>query len=268
MAENLVSIRGLVEGGGTPLRRFKGKFAEYLTEPASGYEGTRVILNFGPDVEVLQSNEPYNLPTASINLGLSNKKRSKWGYFSDSLAQFLAPTEDIKDALDKEMGLVYTDGQDGRPSPSDTRIWNRDAGNNYKIAIALEQGIKAIMDKGAKATSDEQKKLIDLKAEREAIGEVYPDGMVPTPVWLVYELEGAVATEGGNVESANDKLLRELVGKTRAEFNKVALGLSYVKANPPLQRAIIDKSFITGMTATGKVHEDTNGVFQAGKEES
>jgi len=225
MTDDLVSIRGLIEGGGTPLRRFKGIFAEYGTEAATGYEGTRVNLNFGPGIEVLQSTEPYNLPTASINLGLSNKKKSKWGYYSDSLATFLPPTEDIKDALTKEHELVYTDGLDGRPSPETTKIWQRDADR-----------------------------------------EQYPDGMVPTPTWIVVGYAGAQKQEGGAVESATDKLLKELVGKTRADFNKAALGLDFVKANPDLQRAIIDKSFITGMVATGKAHEDANGVFQAGAE--
>lgn len=234
-----VSIRGLIEGGGTPLRRFKGKLADYNTEPATGYDGTRVNLMFGPDIEVLQSTEPYNLPTAVINLGLSNKKRSKWGYFSDSLAKFLPAEEDLKDCVGKVVGLVFTDGLDDRPSPEDTKIWNRD------------EGIKA---RSAQGLAGE---------ELEALGVVYPDGMVPTPVFIVYELEGAAVAEGGAVESSADKLLKVLIGNTRAEFNKEALKL---KPTPELQRAIIDKSFITGMVAAGKAHEDANGVFQAGPE--
>ena len=220
----LISIRGLIEGGGTPLRKFKGKFVEYNSEPATGYEGTRVNLDF-TEMEVIQSTEPYHLPTAVINLGLSNKKKSKWGYFSDSLALFIPPEEDLKQQIGKVFGMVFTDGLDGRPAPETTMIWNRDSDR-----------------------------------------EVYPDGMVPTPVFIVYELEGAVAKPEGGIESANDILLKELIGKTRAEFNKVAFTLDCVRANPALQRAITDKSFITGMASTGKVYEDANGVFQAGPE--
>ncbi len=224
MVEDLVSIRGLVEGGGTPLRHFKAKFAGYETEPATGYEGTRVNLNFA-DLEVIASTEPYNLPTTVINLGLSNRKKSKWGYFGDSLAAFLAPEEDIKSCTHRILELVYSDGLDGRPSPDTTKIWQRDSDR-----------------------------------------EQYPDGMVPNPTWTVIGLDGAQKAESGSIESANDKLLRELIGKTRADFNKAAFTLEYVRANPALQRAVTDKSFITGMVASGAAHEDANGVFQAGPE--
>lgn len=124
MTEDLVSIRNLIEGGGTPLRSFEGVFDGYETAPADGYEGTRVLLNY-MDIDNVVAISPYTFPTAVLNFGLSNKNKSKWGYFGNSLAAFLADGEDIKDCKGKKMSLVYCDGVDGRPTPKP--IWNRDA---------------------------------------------------------------------------------------------------------------------------------------------
>lgn len=251
-----ISIRGLTDFGGTPLRRFKGKLAEYNTEAATGYEGTRVVLNFGPDdFDALQATEVYSLPTASLNIGYSNKKQSRWGYFGTSLDQFIQPNEDLKDTVNRIYEMVYTDGQDGRPSPDDYKIWSRDEKDRWQQYL----NIKAEL---AKETDDTKK--VALQEALEAMGEVHENGMVPTAVWIVIGLDGAVKESDGTVQSNTDKLLAELIGKNRAEFNKAALALDYVKKDPPLQRAIMDKSFITGVVAAGQVYEDADGIFRAG----
>lgn len=120
--KSLVSTRNLQDSGVGPLRKFYGDFEDYITEDARGYEGSRVLLRFA-SVEVIQATEPYAYPVAEINIGLSNKKKSKWGYLSESLVKFLKPEEDIKDCLKRRMGLVYTDGLDGRPPAK--MLWNR-----------------------------------------------------------------------------------------------------------------------------------------------
>lgn len=228
--EQQISIRGLVTGGfqQTPLRHFKGTFAGYKSSPASGYDGIRVDLNFGPGIQVLASTEPYNLPTATLNIGYSKTDRSGWGYLSQSLAKFLQDNQDIDDAIGKEWELMFTDGQEGqsgkRLSPDTTKVWHKQVTEEQLVA--------------------------------------YPDKMIPTPMWVVVGYAGATAKAGAG--SANDQLLAELIGKTRADFNSKAFTLEVVRQSPDLQRAIQDKSFIAGMIATSKVHEDANGVFQAG----
>lgn len=118
-------LRGLQEGfAGTPLRRFKGVFQGHEEEAAKGYDGTRTNLNF-TEVEVIQSTEPYNFPIASINLGVSNKKESRWGYFATSLTQMIPEDEGLDEQVGRTWELVFCDGQDGRPEPKP--IWMRDA---------------------------------------------------------------------------------------------------------------------------------------------
>ena len=124
MTDDLVTVRGLVDFEGTPLRSFDGIFAEYERKKAENYDGSRIDLNFN-ELDNVVSITPYNFPTATINIGLSNKNKSRWGYFGNSLAAFLAGDEDIKDCVGKKMSLVFCDGEDGRPAPQP--IWSKDA---------------------------------------------------------------------------------------------------------------------------------------------
>ncbi|KKL65126.1 hypothetical protein LCGC14_2158070, partial [marine sediment metagenome] len=58
--EDLVSVRGLVDSDfDNPLRKFTGTFAGYETEPATGYNGTRVKLNF-KELDNVTATSPYN----------------------------------------------------------------------------------------------------------------------------------------------------------------------------------------------------------------
>jgi len=213
------STRNLQDGfAGTPLRRFKGKYDGYTTEPATGYEGTRVLLNFA-SVEVLESTEPYNFPTATINIGQSNKKKSKWGYLGESLNKLQPPDEDIDDQQGKVWGMVYCDGQEGRPAPRP--IWSRDADRT-----------------------------------------MYPDGEVPTPVWEVYELEGAAsAAPGSGAVTPTDRAKELLDGNTLSDFNRKAFADTLVRKDPDLQRAITDKSFVKNLLDAGEFTKDENDLY-------
>jgi len=225
MSNDLVSVRGLTDFD-EPLRQFTGIFDGHERVPASGYEGWRVNLNF-KDIDNVTAapGTVYNLPTYVMNLSLSNKNKSKWGYFGNSLAVLLPPDEDIKDCKDRAMTLVYCDGVDGRPSPKP--IWNRDADR-----------------------------------------ETFPDGMVPTPVWTVTAIDGVSAGEAADSgQSASDLAEEQMIGKTRAEFNKWAYSNPQIRKDVALQRSITDKSFVNGLVTLGRVHEDADGVFQPGPAE-
>ena len=118
MTQDLISVRGLVDSDfDLPVRSFDGTFANYSSEAAGNFGGSIIRLNFG-DVDNVIAVSPYNFPTVSLGLWLSNKKKSGWGYFGDSLAELLPPDEDIKDCIGRKMSLVFCDGQDGRPAPN------------------------------------------------------------------------------------------------------------------------------------------------------
>jgi hypothetical protein len=237
MADELVSLRGLVNSDfDNPLRKFTGEFDSYTTAPASGYAGTRIDLNF-KNLDNIVAVSPYNFPTAVINVGLSNKNKSKWGYLANSLAKMLPPDEDIKDCVGKTMTLVYCDGQEGRPAP--VLIWSK-----------------------------------------EADPAEFPDKMMPTPVWIVESIEGVetpaapskvgkeAKSSGATAETAADWAEKNLIGKTRALFNKWAFADPKVRKDTVLQRSISDKSFVNSLVQLGRVVEDEDGVFQKVEEDS
>jgi len=219
-AGDLVSIRGLVESEfDNPLKKFSGVFAGYVTAPAQGYQGIRVDLNF-KDLDNVVATSPYNFPTAVINIGQSNKNKSRWGYFANSIAKLLGPDEDLKDCVGRRMTMVFCDGQDGRPAP--LPIWSK----NADVAQ-------------------------------------FPDKMVPTVVWIALEIEGgATVGAAGQTETAAEWAAKNLVGKTKAQFNKWAFADERVRKDTTLQRSITDKSFIAGLVLAKQVEEDENGVYQ------
>lgn len=182
MTDNPVSVRNLVDFQGTPLRKFYGVLDSYQSEPASGYEGTRVNLNV-KDLEVIQSTEPYDLPTTVINMGLSNKKKSKWGYFGESLSKLLPENADIDFAVGKRIGMVFCDGQEGRPEPKP--IWQRDADRTEYPTGEVPTPVWAVFElegsevSGAPSTAAEQaKKILDGKTLSEFNKEVLADATV------------------------------------------------------------------------------------------
>jgi len=167
--KNLVSSRNLQDSGVGPLRKFYGDLEDYLPDAATGYEGTRILLRF-TNLKVLQATEPYPYPVTELNIGYSQKKHSKWGFFSDSLTKFLKPDEDIKDCIKRNIGMVYTDGLDGRPVPK--KLWDRRANNGAgaeKEAPAWEV-FEIVGSKGSissEAALEHAKALLDGKSLSE-----------------------------------------------------------------------------------------------------
>ena len=99
----VTTTRNLVAGGGgTPLRDFWGTLKSIYPEPDNF--GDKNVLNFA-DVEVIESTEPYNFPTATIKIKISNKKDSSWGVFAESVNEYLQPDEDVIDLVEKRLHM-------------------------------------------------------------------------------------------------------------------------------------------------------------------
>lgn len=165
--DSLVSVRGLTDGFGTPLRRFKGKFHSYATRPLNQWGKTPVDLNF-QDVQVVESTEPYPFPTASISISLSKTKGSAWGVFAGSLAKFLDKSGDIQQAVGKVMELALTPGH----SFGKNRQTNEPIISDCWEVIALEgSGVK--VDPTVRALE-----LLDGKTAAEFNQRVFADPVV------------------------------------------------------------------------------------------
>ena len=245
--EPLVSTRNLTSGGDIgPLRRFTGVIDSIPTEAQTFQQeggkprtGTKVSLQV-KDIEVLEAVEPYHLPVYTIQLSLSNRKKSRWGVLSESInaildgqytseqldlssPEYIKPQarEDIDSLISKRVGFVVADGDEGRPVPP---------------------------------------MLYDMREKKD----------VPTPTWIVYEIEGYGTAESGQV-SPTDRAKELLDGKTQAQFNKVALSDPLIRNDPELLQAIgapasSPKSFTAIQVAEGTFTKDKVGVFYLAKQ--
>jgi len=149
--EGTVTTRGLIDAELGPLRRFTGILDSMPTESRTYGEGegaratTRISLNF-KDIDVKEAAEPYHFPTATLIMSQSNRKKSRWGVMSEGTpenrtigfnnvadqqysaeqldqanANYVKPADrmDMKDCIGKKLGMVLTDGVEGRPTPMD-----------------------------------------------------------------------------------------------------------------------------------------------------
>lgn len=150
--EGMVTTRGLIDADLGPLRRFTGILdsmpdeKQTFGEGESARESTRISLNF-KEIDVKEAVEPYHFPIVTIIMSLSNRKKSRWGVLSEgtpkdravgfnnvadqqytteqldpSNANFIQPKDrmDLKrNCMGKRLGMVMTDGMDGRPESMD-----------------------------------------------------------------------------------------------------------------------------------------------------
>ena len=149
--EGMVTTRGLIDAELGPLRRFKGVLdsmpdeKQTYGEGESAREAKRVSLNF-KDIDVKEAVEPYHFPIVTLIMSQSNRKKSRWGVLSEgtskdrtigfnnvadqqytaeqldpSNANFIKPADrmDLKDCIGKVLGMVLTDGIEGRPESMD-----------------------------------------------------------------------------------------------------------------------------------------------------
>jgi hypothetical protein len=249
--EGILSVRSLIESDIGPLRRFTGVLDSMPQEKQTYNEGTpeardsvKVSLNF-KDLEVVESIEPYNFPIYTVNLTLSNRKKSKYGVFGVSLAtildqqysdeqkdqsspEYVKPQDrmDLADCVGKRLGLVMADGEDGRP-------------------------VKHL--------------LFDGRAKDEA----NPRGQdMPTACWEVYMVEG-IGSSGGEGVNATEKAIDLLDGKTLSQFNQAALADDVIRADTELLQSIgmpvsAPNSFVNVLVTSKQIHKDKDGIYHKG----
>jgi len=107
-----LSIRGLQDAFGTPLKEFIGRLDSLVVEPERP-----VHFNF-TEVDVIKSDEAYPFSTAVIDIPSSTRKQSKWGVFGTSLAEFLLPAEDLNSCVSRVLHMKMTEGH-LLPNPTD-----------------------------------------------------------------------------------------------------------------------------------------------------
>lgn len=248
-----ITTRNLVDADVGPLRRVVGTLTsmpQTLEEYGEGVKKrfvTRVTI-FLTDIEILELIEPYQLPTFTILLSLSNKRKSKWGFFSDGSReemtvgfnniadqqyspeqlnpdnpQYVEPRKrmDIKDCIGKRIGLVLADGEEGRPASP--LLWDG----------------RANAGEGAD---------------------------VPTLCWTVYLIEG-IGVVGGQGATPYQIAVDILDGKTLKEFNDAALANPVITGDSKMLAALslpvtAPNSFTNALVTAGTfIKDEATGIF-------
>lgn len=254
MTDLKVSVRNLIDADlSTPLRRFTGILDSKPTEDKSYGDAskgekvrvtTQVHLNF-KDVEPIETVEPYAFPTFTATLGISNRKKSKYGIFGDSVAtildmqyskeqltpgspSYIKPIDraDIDSCIGKRMGMVMADGVDGRPAAP---------------------------------------KLFDGRANEGKGGDV------DTPTWMCYSIEG-IGVAGGSGVSPNEQAYKLLDGRTSQQFKQAAVTDPIIRSDAGLLAMIsmpdsAPTNFVAVAVKAGTFTAGTDGVYHrvAGK---
>ena len=106
-----IKTRGLQKGyERSPLRQFKGTFDGYSARAIEGnFPGTIVDLFF-KDIEVIESESPYEFPIAQIGIRYSDKENSTWGIFAGSFNNVVPDGIELNDCKGKVMELKLTPG--------------------------------------------------------------------------------------------------------------------------------------------------------------
>ena len=213
--------RGLIDFDIGPLRRFRGKLDSLPTEPQTFGEGesarksTRVTVNLG-EVEVIECTEPYHFPTFQIQMTLSNRKKSRWGVLSES----------FNDLVDSQ----YTPEQLDNSSPTFVKPSDRmdlgKEGIGKMLSLVLADG-------------EDGRPEPPMLWDGRATDETHPKGQdMPTPAWIIYEVEGIASTGTDGGVSATDLAEAMLTGKTLATFNKEALSNATIRNDAALLASI------------------------------
>jgi len=132
-----------------------------------------VVLHF-TDIEVTRSAEPYNFPTATLSIKLSNKKRSGWGIFGDSLAELLPEDQDVKDCVGK---MMHLDMEEGHVYGQDRNTGEDLVGNPWKV-VELEGVVAGKAGVAIPTAKDRAKELLVGKTRAEFNKAAYADPII------------------------------------------------------------------------------------------
>lgn len=248
MAEEAkVSTRGLIDTDVGPLRRFKGRLDSLPTEPQTYGQGegakasTRITLNYG-EVEVLEAIEPYHFPVFQIQMTLSNRKKSRWGVLGES----------FNDVVDSQ----YSEEELDPSNPSYIKPSER---MDIKDTVGKIHGLVL-------ADGEDGRPEPPMLYDGRAVDAEHPKGQdMPTPAWMVYEVEGVgvVGGKGANPAEVAQALLND---KTLAEFNKEALANPAIRNDTALLQSISMPATAPGSFANSLVKaklftKDAKGVY-------
>lgn len=218
-----IKMRGLTEGSNfqTPLKEFVGTFDDFDAEYVEKFQRTNVKLMF-KDIEVIRSSEPYEFPIATLSIGLSNKKQSKWGIFAASALPFLPMDPNL--------------AEDDPSQPDISAL------KGHRIHLVLDpNGFSYFSRAENKQITYETWKVVSVDGSGSETG-------------------GQVA-RGKKADDPLVAALKLLDGKSDREFNMAALRNDTIKSDADLVKQILNNGFVSSVVSQGYVEKDSDGKY-------
>ncbi|MFA5384165.1 MAG: hypothetical protein WC364_05800 [Eubacteriales bacterium] len=219
-----LKTRGYEEGfQRTPLRDFWGVLEGYTGEMRSGQNAPYLVVIYTfNSVEVIESTEPYTMPTAQLEIPHSAKAKTKMGYWGDSIDKIINAGVPLDVPQDQAKNQDYLLGKMGRYKlMPGNMIWNTQAREERPV---------------------ECWKLIEL---REGTGPI----------------AGTPTTPGAQAESSILLALKLLDGKTEQQWHQEVFVNPIVKADSALVNNIISRQFLKPFELAGTVTKDAKGIY-------
>jgi len=226
-----LQVRGFEEGfQRTPLRDFWGTLTSITGEMRTGQRGAFAVALYNFDgVEVIDTTEPYTSPIAQLEVSVSSKARSAMGYLGDSIDKIInaglpldAPQEQVKNQSYIIGKFLHMKYTPGHMVPTKDET-----------------------------TGKWGERPVDCWVLVEIRGEGTPAATVP----------GAVAPPVVTGVDANQQALNLLNGKTEQQWHQAVFVDPIVKANTAVIQTIINRTFLTGLEAAGKIVKGEDGVY-------
>ena len=229
-----LQTRGFEEGfQRTPLRDFWGKLTSITGEMRTGQRGAFAVALYNFDeVEVIDTTEPYTSPIAQLEVSVSTKARSAMGYLGTSIDNVInaglpldAPQEQVKNQsyiIGKYLHMKYTPGHMVPTKDETTGKWGERPVDCWVLMEIRGEGVAA------------------------APAVASPGAVVPPVVAGI---------------DANQQALNLLNGKTEQQWHQAVFVDPVVKANTAVIQTIINRQFLTGLEAAGKIVKDEDGIY-------
>ena len=188
--QEALTIRGLQDDFGTPLRKFTGRLDSYGVE-----QGKPAMLNF-TELEVIASIEPYPFPSGVIEIWPSTRVKSKRGVFGTSLGKFIQPHEDLRDCIGKVIGMEMTEGHMLPKKDDESGEWKNVPMSAWEVFSV--DGMQLAADGSAPAAKTPAERAMEL-LDGAGLGEFNQKAMADTVI------------------RDDPTLLQQIVGKTFAQ---------------------------------------------------
>jgi len=233
-----LQVRGFESGfQRSPLRDFWGRLTSITGEMRQGQSGSFAVALYNFDgVEVVESVEPYTSPIGQIEASVSIKEKSKMGYLGKSIDNIInaglpldAPAEQVKNQSYIIGKFLHMKLMPGRMIPSKddaTGQWSEKPTDCWELLEIRGEGVPA--------------------TATVVVGTGTPAGVAAQPIPVV---------------DANTRALSLLDGKTEQLWHQAVFVDPIVKVDTAVIQTIINRQFLTGLEAAGKVIKDDAGIY-------